>query len=279
MALCPKCRLRPRVEGQGYCPECNRQQAKDYYYAHKGPYIERAKAQIRSKKALVASLKNKPCADCERQFPFWAMQFDHLRDKVETLSFMGANNRTVEQIQAEAAKCEVVCVLCHRHRTYSRGKYPLMTDPQKMMIAAWGSRLKIPMVVVAPTLPAHRSGHGHDGPARYQANKQRMNGLAVFNLRRRRFELATTLKSGPCATCRRYFPPWMMDFDHRDFATKEAPLAKFLAEARMTPQLEAELAKCDLVCAVCHGYRTSNRAGRLTADDRSFHERWLSPDF
>ena len=107
------------------------------YNTHKQPYLDRAKAQIEAKKALIRSLKNRPCADCGRQLPSWAMQFDHIHGKTEGLSFMGSNNRTVEAIRTEAAKCEVVCVLCHRHRTHMRGKTPLMNPEQEAMVARW----------------------------------------------------------------------------------------------------------------------------------------------
>ncbi len=55
------------------------------------------------------------------------------------LSLMGSNNRTLEAIQAEVEKCEVVCILCHRHRTHMRGKNPLMTPEQEKVVEQWWS--------------------------------------------------------------------------------------------------------------------------------------------
>lgn len=68
------------------------------------------------------------------------MHFDHVRDKAESLSFMRTHNRTVAAILSEVAKCEVVCILCHRHRTYTRGKYPIMSTEQEGMVTKWYHR-------------------------------------------------------------------------------------------------------------------------------------------
>ena len=95
----------------------------------------------------------------------------------------------------------------------------------------------------------------------------------------RRFEFATSLKSGPCSDCGRRFPPWMMDFDHRDPRTKMAEMNKLLAAGHMTPQLEVELSKCDLVCAVCHAARTQRSHGALRPEDAAQMPAWLAPDF
>lgn len=46
------------------------------------------------------------------------MQFDHLGDKLFTISNAGATS--VERLLAEIAKCEVVCANCHAERTYQR---------------------------------------------------------------------------------------------------------------------------------------------------------------
>ncbi len=61
-----------------------------------------------------------PCADCGGRFRTEEMDFDHVRgDK----SFDIANGRwqvSVETLEQEMAKCEVVCAVCHRLRTRDR---------------------------------------------------------------------------------------------------------------------------------------------------------------
>lgn len=64
--------------------------------------------------------KSKPCADCGVQLRFYQMQFDH-RDpskKVERVSSL-AHDRNMEKLLAEIAKCDVVCTVCHRRRTFA----------------------------------------------------------------------------------------------------------------------------------------------------------------
>ncbi len=54
--------------------------------------------------------------------------------------------------------------------------------------------------------------------------------------------------------CGQCFPPCVMQWDHRDPATKAFPVSKM--SNRSVPVILAEIAKCDLVCANCHLIRT-----------------------
>lgn len=58
-------------------------------------------------------------------------------------------------------------------------------------------------------------------------------------------------KSQPCSRCGSRFPPAAMDFHHRDPATKVAGLALLVRVASLK-RLQAEVQKCDLLCANCH---------------------------
>ena len=62
-------------------------------------------------------------------------------------------------------------------------------------------------------------------------------------------------KSGPCLDCGRSYPPYVMDFDHRDPKTKVAKVSTMVYKGSES-LLRAEIAKCDLVCANCHRIRT-----------------------
>jgi Zn finger protein HypA/HybF involved in hydrogenase expression len=59
--------------------------------------------------------------------------------------------------------------------------------------------------------------------------------------------------------CGGSFAPYVMDFEHRDPATKSFWILQ-RAGSVSTARLEAELAKCDIVCANCHRARTYARA-------------------
>lgn len=64
-----------------------------------------------------------PCTDCGLSFPFYCMDFDHVRgDKHKNISQLVEQNASIATIDAEIAKCELVCAICHRIRTYERGQ-------------------------------------------------------------------------------------------------------------------------------------------------------------
>lgn len=60
------------------------------------------------------------CVDCDEKYPYFVLQFDHVRGvKVANLSAMN-RDATLEELKAEVAKCDVVCANCHSFRTWNR---------------------------------------------------------------------------------------------------------------------------------------------------------------
>ena len=83
-------------------------------------YGARNKIVQRNRK-FVQEAKSRPCVDCGIQYPFYVMDFDHVRGKkVENIATMVGHARKLEVLVAEIAKCELVCSNCHRIRTYKR---------------------------------------------------------------------------------------------------------------------------------------------------------------
>jgi hypothetical protein len=72
--------------------------------------------------------------------------------------------------------------------------------------------------------------------------------------RRKRQQEYNLLKSKPCVDCGVQYSPWVMQFDHRNPATKSMGVGRMVCMAKQ--RLLAEIAKCDLVCANCHAERT-----------------------
>jgi hypothetical protein len=64
------------------------------------------------------------------------------------------------------------------------------------------------------------------------------------------------LRRVPCADCGKTYPPYVMDFDHRDPLTKCFSLLADKPLLKNREVLLAEVAKCDVVCANCHAERT-----------------------
>jgi len=80
-------------------------------------------------------------------------------------------------------------------------------------------------------------------------------------------------KDRPCADCGKVFAPYIMEFDHV-LGEKRFSLGKMANHRREA--VEAELAKCDLVCCACHRVRTQMRKGdSKIARVRAFRE-WLN---
>lgn len=76
------------------------------------------------------------------------------------------------------------------------------------------------------------------------------------DLRARLKALVQEAKSKPCSDCGEQHPFWAMDFDHRDRSTKSFNISAASSKCPSEARLLEELAKCDLVCALCHRYRT-----------------------
>jgi formate-dependent nitrite reductase cytochrome c552 subunit len=69
-------------------------------------------------------------------------------------------------------------------------------------------------------------------------------------------EFLRDLRRQPCQDCGRTFPPWVMDFDHRDPVKKSFNVTSGRAMLMTRSRLMAEIEKCDIVCANCHAART-----------------------
>jgi hypothetical protein len=67
--------------------------------------------------------KTKPCVDCGKQYNPWVMQFDHRPEELKKFCIAEVMSRkmyTIEEVNSEIAKCDVVCANCHAERTYKR---------------------------------------------------------------------------------------------------------------------------------------------------------------
>lgn len=106
-----------------YCFTCRSNYSKEYHAANRVAINSRTAArnsQIRADvKALIRARKSVPCADCNKEYPYYVMDFDHVRGKKKFNIGAGANSYSLRVIEKEIDKCEVVCSNCHRQRTHS----------------------------------------------------------------------------------------------------------------------------------------------------------------
>mgnify|MGYP001156516027 CR=1 FL=1 len=69
----------------------------------------------------IRSLKERPCTDCGQSYPHWIMEFDHCRGEKKFCVGDGYYRlASPDVLEAEIAKCDVVCANCHRDRTWRR---------------------------------------------------------------------------------------------------------------------------------------------------------------
>lgn len=64
---------------------------------------------------------SKKCMDCGEQFPHFILQFDHRPSEIKNFQISNARGKTLEDIQVEIKKCDLVCANCHAYRTWERG--------------------------------------------------------------------------------------------------------------------------------------------------------------
>jgi hypothetical protein len=109
---------------QSICKICNNKIGMDNYYQNKDRYKKLATLRQKDLQAKVAKLKTKPCTDCQKTFDPVCMDFDHLPqfEKKWNICYMLRRHMRWKLIEAEIAKCELVCANCHRLRSKTRGR-------------------------------------------------------------------------------------------------------------------------------------------------------------
>lgn len=101
-------------------PAKRAEQNRRYYEKNPEVYRLRAVAQRARNLAHVVAAKDKPCLDCGNRYPHYVMDFDHVRgEKIGDVSAL-MRNASIAKIDAEIAKCDLVCSNCHRERTWER---------------------------------------------------------------------------------------------------------------------------------------------------------------
>lgn len=94
----------------------------------------------------------------------------------------------------------------------------------------------------------HKKNSKKYSRVRYEKKKKRKK-----EIRRLIYEYK---KDKPCVDCNEIHPPWAMDFDHIDPSEKEFNISNAARSELSWETILKEIEKCDLVCALCHRYRT-----------------------
>ena len=101
--------------GRGaWCKDCTRLYYRDLHASRPGLHAEIQRKQRRRKRDFVRSFK-KECQQCGEDHPA-VLDLHHLDPAVKefNVSWAAANNRSLDKLEAEIAKCVVLCANCHR---------------------------------------------------------------------------------------------------------------------------------------------------------------------
>ena len=79
-----------------------------------------AKQKAHLHKYLREIKEKSPCADCKINYPYYVMDFDHVRGRKQANVMELVQTLSKKKIDEELAKCEIVCSNCHRVRTHLR---------------------------------------------------------------------------------------------------------------------------------------------------------------
>lgn len=94
---------------------------------------------------------------------------------------------------------------------------------------------------------AARRKHYHNNKQQYyRRNQERQNEMKDY---------VASVKDVPCQDCGNRYPPYCMDLHHRDMSDKSDAVGNMIKRSSSWPKLLAEIAKCDIVCAICHRIR------------------------
>lgn len=124
------CPIEFKLYGKNTCRDCHaakgrRWRATNLARAHELDKLKRIRHKEKyyqdwwSKADYINSFKARPCMDCGGEFPDYVMQFDHVRGQKHRI-VSGMKQYSKERIDAEIAKCDIVCANCHAIRTEKR---------------------------------------------------------------------------------------------------------------------------------------------------------------
>ena len=154
----------------------------EYYRRNRDLEIQRVRVRQAGMVELLRDLRRVPCADCGGRFKPHQMDFDHRDPSAKEFNVMTSRVMLMStaRVLAEVAKCDIVCVNCHRVRSREQ----------------------------------HRARLTHWTPGTSaRLDEQR-------TLWRRQAAMLDRLRDTPCGDCGGSFPPCSMDFDHREPAEK-----------------------------------------------------------
>ena len=122
MKICSICKERESLPYGYKCKVCHCEYQKEWYKRHPQSIAKSHKTRRKLRRDYVKECKaDVPCTDCGRAYPWYVMDFDHVRGKKKfNLSIASNKMYSTAAIDEEITKCDLVCANCHRIRTFTR---------------------------------------------------------------------------------------------------------------------------------------------------------------
>jgi hypothetical protein len=209
------------------CRLCCRERSKQHYRRNRAAYLNRNRQnnpvqRQRGAELVRAFLLEHPCLKCGES-DLVVLEFNHVNSqtKLGNISDMVLRGCSEARLNAEIAKCEVLCANCHQRLTSLSRPYHYKSHP---------------LPPAESTLKSFRRA----------ANAR--NQQIAFDY----------LSSASCADCGQR-DPLVLQFDHIE--AKANHVSWLVGSGCSSSRLLQELAKCIVRCANCHRRRTAQAGG------------------
>ena len=280
---------------QGRCRPCHAKYRREHYIRNRERYVSQEVERIRryreeNRPLIREFLRAHPCVDCGES-DIVVLDFDHRDPAAKKFSVMVlASHKAWVRVAAEIEKCDVRCSSCHRRRTAlqfdwgTRGRKapssPIPSTSTDLVKSDFvpagvlgekkcGSCDFVKLLSMFPfknkevgtrgsTCLACMAAYGREHYARHRAKylekaHRSRRGVRAKNDQR----ILSYLLAHPCVDCGET-DPLVLDFDHRDPATKSNEVSRIVYYRPWRVVLE-EIEKCDVRCANCHRRKTARQ--------------------
>jgi hypothetical protein len=282
---------------QGRCRRCHAGYRRAHYLRNRDVYVKREVARIKryrneNRPLIREYLRLHPCVDCG-ETDIVVLDFDHRDPATKSHNVVVlATQKPWARVLAEIAKCEVRCANCHRRRTALQFNWRASRPESKSLIGrarprdvglfefaangdsgvkrcgSCGLVKPLCMFPFKDRVLGKRGSRCLACMAAYSRQHYRQNRASYLKkARRSRWRVSVRnrqlvfayLRDHPCVDCGES-DPLLLDFDHRDPASKLNDVAR-LAHFRPWDVVLEEISKCDVRCANCHRRRTARQFG------------------
>ena len=114
--ICSKC---GQERGLNFPPQ-KKHGRNGLHYTCRLCHAENARKTAKRGSSFINAIKNTPCMDCGLIYHPTMMDFDHRPGTTKLMNASLMTTWSIQKISEEIAKCDIVCVLCHRVRTWNR---------------------------------------------------------------------------------------------------------------------------------------------------------------